>query len=89
MGLDKFLAHNTSEDNVSFGEIMKEAEKKHRIKHAWLFDKEQQQLDVCPKTFIWLFLAECLGCIDLYRICTTLVDFLFNFLKVLFQINLR
>jgi len=45
VGLDRFLAKNTSEDNVSFAEIMKEAEKKHRNKHAWLFEKEQQQLE--------------------------------------------
>ena len=52
VGLDKFLARNTSEDNVSFVEIMNEAEKKHRLKHAWLFDKEQQQLNVCVVTVL-------------------------------------
>jgi protein DGCR14 len=43
--LDKFLARNTSEDNTSFVEIMKEAEMKHRLKHAWLFDKVDEQLE--------------------------------------------
>ena len=38
--LDKFLAKNTSEDNQSFKDIMAESEKKHRLKHAWLFDQE-------------------------------------------------
>lgn len=41
--LDEFLAKNTSEDNVSFGMLMKEAEKKQRAKthQAWLFEKEE------------------------------------------------
>lgn len=41
--LDEFLAKNTSEDNVSFDMLMKEAEKKQRAKthQAWLFEKEQ------------------------------------------------
>ena len=46
MSLDKFLAKNTSEDNVSFGEIMTEAEKKYRQKHDWLYEKMTEQLEV-------------------------------------------
>ena len=41
--LDKFLSKNTSEDNESFVDIMEEAEKKHRVKHAWLFEAEHKQ----------------------------------------------
>lgn len=44
LSLDKYLSQNTSEDNVSFVDIMKESERKHRMKHAWLFDKEEEQL---------------------------------------------
>ena len=44
--LDRFLAKNTSEDNTSFVQIMDEAEKKRRVKNAWLFDKEGEQLAV-------------------------------------------
>jgi len=44
--LDKFLAKNTSEDNMSFGEIMKEAEQKQRLKHAWLYEQVTEQLEV-------------------------------------------
>ncbi len=40
LSLDQFLARNTSEDNASFSELMKENEQKHRAKHAWLFEKE-------------------------------------------------
>jgi len=46
VGLDKFLARNTSEDNVSFADIMAEAEKKRRLKHAWLYEKVDEQLEV-------------------------------------------
>jgi len=46
VSLDKFLARNTSEDNVSFSEIMAEAEKKRRLKHAWLYEKVDEQLEV-------------------------------------------
>ncbi|ESO97551.1 hypothetical protein LOTGIDRAFT_72520, partial [Lottia gigantea] len=44
MGLDKFLSKNTSEDNASFNEILEESDKKHRMKHAWLFNKEDEQM---------------------------------------------
>lgn len=61
IGLDRFLARNTSEDNISFVEIMKEADKKHRLKHAWLYDKEQQQLNVrpdrCDLNILWIFVT--------------------------------
>ena len=46
MNLDKFMVKNTSEDNVSFGEVMKEAEKKYRQKHDWLYEKVAEQLEV-------------------------------------------
>ncbi|CAD5114921.1 unnamed protein product [Dimorphilus gyrociliatus] len=35
--LDKYLSKNTSEDNESFSEIMRENDIKHRLKHAWLY----------------------------------------------------
>ena len=44
--LDKFLAKNISEDNMSFGEIMKEAEQKQRLKHSWLYEQVTEQLEV-------------------------------------------
>ncbi|CAG5135367.1 unnamed protein product [Candidula unifasciata] len=43
LSLDSFLSKNTSEDSASFVEILSEAERKHRMKHAWLFEKEQEQ----------------------------------------------
>jgi len=46
VSLDKFLARHTSEDNVSFSEIVAEAEKKRRLKHAWLYEKVDEQLEV-------------------------------------------
>jgi len=43
LSLDEFLAKNTSEDNVSFEMLIKDAEKKQRAKthQAWLYEKEQ------------------------------------------------
>ncbi|KAL4222927.1 DiGeorge syndrome critical region protein 14 [Mactra antiquata] len=38
--LDSFLSKNTSEDNDSFGQILEESDKKHKEKHAWLFENE-------------------------------------------------
>lgn len=35
--LDKYLAKNTSEDNESFSEIMRENEIRHRLKNEWLY----------------------------------------------------
>uniref|UniRef100_A0A0B7AHB3 Uncharacterized protein n=1 Tax=Arion vulgaris TaxID=1028688 RepID=A0A0B7AHB3_9EUPU len=43
ISLDSFLSRTTSEDNASFVEILNDADRKHRMKHAWLFDKEQEQ----------------------------------------------
>jgi len=43
--LDKFLANHTSEDNESFFELQKEAEKKHRIKNAWMYKDEKLYLE--------------------------------------------
>ncbi|KAI8783043.1 protein DGCR14 [Biomphalaria glabrata] len=44
LSLDSFLARNTSEDSASFAEILKESDRKHRLKHAWIFEKEKEQL---------------------------------------------
>jgi protein DGCR14 len=43
MSLDKFLAQNTSEDNVSFEVIMQESkrEEKKKVHQSWLFEKEK------------------------------------------------
>ena len=49
LSLDKYLSKHTSEDNESFGEIMKEAERKHKIKHAWLFEQQQEKSEVYSK----------------------------------------
>lgn len=38
--LDQFLMKNTSEDNASFEKIMEATRKKHREKHAWLYEKQ-------------------------------------------------
>ena len=46
LSLDQYLAKTTSEDNASFVEILKEGEKRHRDKHAWLYDKEEEQSKV-------------------------------------------
>ncbi|BFZ19112.1 hypothetical protein BsWGS_22151 [Bradybaena similaris] len=43
LSLDSFLSQNTSEDSASFVEILNEADRKHRVKHAWLFEKELEQ----------------------------------------------
>ena len=51
LSLDQFLARNTSEDNASFSELMKENDQKHKVKHAWLFEKEQQQDQVSALTY--------------------------------------
>jgi hypothetical protein len=42
--LDKYLARNTSEDNLSFETIMDEAEKRDRSKlhRAWLYEQERR-----------------------------------------------
>lgn len=41
-GLDVYLTNHTSEDNVSFEEIMVETEKRRRIKYAWLYEAEEK-----------------------------------------------
>ena len=43
MSLDRYLAKNTSEDNASFEEMIREAEKKQKIKDAWLYEQEEAQ----------------------------------------------
>ncbi len=40
------MAKVTSEDNASFADIMKEHEEKHRIKHAWLYEQEEEKKQV-------------------------------------------
>lgn len=43
VSLDEYLSKNTSEDNASFGDILKATQQKHREKHAWLYEKELKQ----------------------------------------------
>ncbi|XP_012136622.2 splicing factor ESS-2 homolog [Megachile rotundata] len=40
-GLDAYLSTHTSEDNASFEEMMVEAEKKLKLKFAWLYEAEE------------------------------------------------
>lgn len=40
--MDRFLAKNTSEDNASFEQIMDLAEDKEKLKHAWLYEAENE-----------------------------------------------
>lgn len=40
--LDRFLAKNTSEDNASFEQIMDMAEDKEKLRHAWLYEAENE-----------------------------------------------
>ncbi|XP_007908269.2 splicing factor ESS-2 homolog [Callorhinchus milii] len=40
--LDTFLAKNTSEDNASFNQIMDLADEKNKVKHAWLYEAEEE-----------------------------------------------
>ena len=44
--LDKFLSKVTSEDNASFAEIMKESDEKRKLKHAWLYEQEEEKKKV-------------------------------------------
>ncbi|XP_053972931.1 splicing factor ESS-2 homolog [Hylaeus volcanicus] len=43
-GLDAYLSMHTSEDNASFEEMMVEAEKKLKLKYAWLYEAEEKSL---------------------------------------------
>ena len=43
LSLDSFLSKYTSEDNASFEVILKENEKKNRLKNEWLYNEEQQR----------------------------------------------
>lgn len=43
IGLDAYLSTHTSEDNASFEELINEAEQKHRIKYAWLYEAEEKK----------------------------------------------
>ncbi|XP_005990218.1 splicing factor ESS-2 homolog [Latimeria chalumnae] len=40
--LDHFLARNTSEDNASFDQIMEQAKEREKLKHAWLYEAEEE-----------------------------------------------
>ncbi|XP_015187128.1 PREDICTED: protein DGCR14 homolog isoform X1 [Polistes dominula] len=42
VGLDAFLSINTSEDNASFEEMMVEAERRRKLKYAWLYEAEEK-----------------------------------------------
>ncbi|XP_015787367.1 splicing factor ESS-2 homolog [Tetranychus urticae] len=42
LSLNAFLSKYTSEDNASFDDIMKEAEKRHRQKYPWLYLEEEK-----------------------------------------------
>merc|ERR1712020_59023 len=42
MGLDKFLAVHTSEDNESFTELMEESREEFKRTHEWMFKKDEQ-----------------------------------------------
>lgn len=44
--LDRFLAKNTSEDNASFEQIMELAEDKDKLRHAWLYEAENEFKEV-------------------------------------------
>ncbi|XP_076176099.1 splicing factor ESS-2 homolog [Ptiloglossa arizonensis] len=41
-GLDSYLSMHTSEDNASFEEMMVEAEKRLKLKYAWLYEAEEK-----------------------------------------------
>ncbi|EZA47587.1 splicing factor ESS-2 homolog [Ooceraea biroi] len=41
INLDSYLSSHTSEDNASFEEMMVEAEKKRKLKCAWLYETEE------------------------------------------------
>lgn len=40
--LDRFLAKNTSEDNSSFEQIMELTKEREKVKHAWLYEAEEE-----------------------------------------------
>ncbi|XP_028829851.1 splicing factor ESS-2 homolog [Denticeps clupeoides] len=40
--LDRFLSKNTSEDNASFEQIMELAKDKEKLRHAWLYEAEEE-----------------------------------------------
>lgn len=42
VGLDTFLSFHTSEDNASFKEMMVEAERRRKLKYAWLYEAEEK-----------------------------------------------
>lgn len=60
MSVDKYLALNTSEDNVSFEQLMGEARKKEQSKviNQWLMEKERLHELVSLKGLPKLILKE-------------------------------
>ncbi|XP_037078274.1 splicing factor ESS-2 homolog, partial [Pollicipes pollicipes] len=45
LSLNQYLATHTSEDNESFGEMMAEASRRHRVRHPWLYAAEAAHND--------------------------------------------
>ncbi|ESO01895.1 hypothetical protein HELRODRAFT_94284 [Helobdella robusta] len=45
LSLNSYMRKYTSEDDKAFSEIMSEAQKRHQMKHAWLYKKEQLQIE--------------------------------------------
>ena len=41
-GLDRYLSSHESEDDASFKEVLEKARQEHRLRHAWLHQREQQ-----------------------------------------------
>jgi len=85
--LDSYLSKNTSEDNDSFSQILEESDKKHREKHAWLYENETSRVVVskslwlfclnlqdCTKGIICICIANIWYCLELRIIVITFMD---------------
>ena len=57
VSLDTYLARNTSEDNASFAEIIRDNQEKHKQKHMWLYEKEQESIKVSQHCHLSLFFS--------------------------------
>lgn len=55
--LDRFLAKNTSEDNASFEQIMELAEDKDKLRHAWLYEAENEFREVQHNNGYYILLS--------------------------------
>ncbi len=55
--LDCFLAKNTSEDNASFEQIMELAEDKDKLRHAWLYEAEDEYKEVQHNNGYYILLS--------------------------------